>query len=426
MTENLPLAGAQMLTAALADPAGAPSHPAIFLVLGVVTFALHIAAVALLLGSTGLAGYGGWRGGPHWQRLGATMAFTAKTSMAAAIVLGVAPLLFVQVIFDPFWYATSMLSAVWTLVFLAALLVSYLALYRANAVMHAHNGQSILSARAVFWMVVAFVLFIKCGALMHTFANQALFPTHWLEWYAPNGQIDASGRSLHYVLLPRFLFFISLALPVTAGWIYGLRRWVLSKRHVHNEDGLYSDFLEKVAFRLGQTGGVLVFVLGVIWMLMLPPEQQWFLSEPWPYVGLIPLLYFVALPYIQKRRRLCITCNYMGFVMSVIMTVVLAALREALRVGTLFESSGWNPFDMAVHWDVPSMAIFFVTFLAVGGTSLAYILSAAWTAGLETSGRAEAVWVPSAGHEKLGKWAAALLGIWVVAYFVVGAAVMLA
>ena len=178
MTENLPLAGAQMLTAALADPAGAPSHPAIFLVLGVVTFALHIAAVALLLGSTGVAVYGGWRGGPHWQRLGATMAFTAKTSMAAAIVLGVAPLLFVQVIFDPFWYATSMLSAVWTLVFLAALLVSYLALYRANAVMHAHNGQSVLSARAVFWLVVAFVLFIKCGALMHTFANQALFPTH--------------------------------------------------------------------------------------------------------------------------------------------------------------------------------------------------------------------------------------------------------
>ena len=273
MNENLTTAAAAM-TAALADPAGAPSHPAIFLVLGVVTFALHIAAVSILLGSTGLALFARYKATDDWLRLGSTMAFTAKTSMAAAIVLGVAPLLFVQVIFDPFWYATSMLSAVWTLVFLAALLVSYLALYRANAVMHAHNGQSVLSARAVFWLVVAFVLFIKCGALMHTFANQALFPTHWLEWYAPNGQIDASGRSLHYVLLPRFLFFISLALPVTAGWIYGLRRWVLSKRHVHNEDGLYSDFLEKVAFRLGQTGGVLVFVLGVIWMLMLPPEQQ--------------------------------------------------------------------------------------------------------------------------------------------------------
>ena len=128
MTENLPLAAAQ-LTAALADPAGTPSHPVIFLILGVVTFALHIGAVAVLLGSTGVALYGRIKGGEHWLRLSSTMAFTAKASTGAAIVLGVAPLLFVQVIYDPFWYSSSMISAVWTLVFLGLLLVGYLALY---------------------------------------------------------------------------------------------------------------------------------------------------------------------------------------------------------------------------------------------------------------------------------------------------------
>ena len=143
MNENLTTAVAAM-TAALADPAGAPSHPAIFLVLGVVTFALHIAAVSILLGSTGLALFARYKATDDWLRLGSTMAFTAKAATGAAIVLGVAPLLFVQVIFDPFWYASSMLSAVWTLVFLGLLMIGYLALYRVHSILHTQDRKSVV------------------------------------------------------------------------------------------------------------------------------------------------------------------------------------------------------------------------------------------------------------------------------------------
>lgn len=427
MTENLPLAAAQ-LTAALADPAGTPSHPVIFLILGVVTFALHIGAVAVLLGSTGVALYGRIKGGEHWSRLSSTMAFTAKAATGAAIVLGVAPLLFVQVIYDPFWYSSSMISAVWTLVFLGLLLVGYLALYRVHSLLHSDHGEALGSGkgRTVFWLAAALVLFAACGALMHSLSNQALFPTHWLDWYAPQGQVDASGRSLNYFLLPRLLFFFALALPVTSAWIYGMRRWVLSKHYYTNEDGLYSDFLEKVAYRLAAAGGVSVAVTALWWMLSLPAEQAWFTSSAWPYVALVPVLYFLAMPYIQKRRRLCVACNYMVFIMTVVMTLVLASAREALRVGTLFESAGWNPLALPVHWDIPSTAIFFVTFLAVGGTSLAYIFISAWSAGLATASKPGAVWTPSAKLERLGTWAVALLGLWIIGYFVIGAALVLA
>ena len=389
MNEHLTTAVAAM-TAALADPAGAPSHPAIFLVLGVVTFALHIAAVSILLGSTGLALFARYKATDYWLRLGSTMAFTAKAATGAAIVLGVAPLLFVQVIFDPFWYASSMLSAVWTLVFLGLLMIGYLALYRVHSILHTQGGEN-NGRGAVLWLAVALVLFLACGTLMHVLSNQALFPTHWLEWYAPEGQVDTSGRGLHYVLIPRLLFFFALSLPVTAAWIYGMRRWVLSKSHQTMEDGLYSDFLEKVAFGMGRTGGILVVLLGIVWMACLPSEQSWFLLSAWPYVG----------------------------------TVLLAAVREALRVGTLLESAGFNPMNLAVHWDVPSLAIFFVTFLLVGGTALAYIFISAWKAGLATAGQPGAIWTPSAGLERLGFWASTLLGLWIVGYFVVGFAVVL-
>ena len=45
---------------ALRDPAGVPSHPALFLVLGVLTFALHIAAVQVTLGAGTLTLGGAW------------------------------------------------------------------------------------------------------------------------------------------------------------------------------------------------------------------------------------------------------------------------------------------------------------------------------------------------------------------------------
>ena len=39
---------------ALRDQAGVPSHPLVFLVLGVLTFALHMAAVQVMLGASAL------------------------------------------------------------------------------------------------------------------------------------------------------------------------------------------------------------------------------------------------------------------------------------------------------------------------------------------------------------------------------------
>ena len=114
---------------ALRDPAGVPSHPLVFLVLGVLTWALHIAAVQVMLGASALTLYGAFSRNPYWRRLAAAMLSTAKIAVSVAIVLGVAPLLFVQVIYDPFWYTSNVLSARWVIGFIVILIVAYLAMY---------------------------------------------------------------------------------------------------------------------------------------------------------------------------------------------------------------------------------------------------------------------------------------------------------
>ena len=110
--------------ASLMDQAGAPAHPLIFLILGVVTFALHIAAVAVTLGALLLAVRGMMSADKNARRLAGTMAFTAKAGVGALVVLGVAPLLFVQVVYDPFWYTSNVLSAGWTIGFLFLLMLA--------------------------------------------------------------------------------------------------------------------------------------------------------------------------------------------------------------------------------------------------------------------------------------------------------------
>ncbi|OZA11274.1 MAG: hypothetical protein B7X94_05450, partial [Hydrogenophilales bacterium 17-62-8] len=114
---------------ALRDPAGVSAHPVIFLVLGVLTWALHIAAVQVMLGASALTIFGALSRDAHWRRLAAAMLSTAKVAVSVAIVLGVAPLLFVQVIYDPFWYTSNVLSARWVIGFIIILIAAYLALY---------------------------------------------------------------------------------------------------------------------------------------------------------------------------------------------------------------------------------------------------------------------------------------------------------
>ena len=127
---------------------------------------------------------------PYMQRMSSALATTSKVAVSFAIVLGVAPLLFVQVIYDPFWYTSNVISAWWVLIFLGLLIIGYLALYRVYGLNHTyatdgtplpHQGEM----RGVFWLAGAFVIMIACGVIMHAVSNQALFPQEWVTVVCP-------------------------------------------------------------------------------------------------------------------------------------------------------------------------------------------------------------------------------------------------
>ena len=69
---------------ALRSPVGVPSHPVIFLVLGVLTWALHILAVHVTLGSS-LLSLIGINKDRHWRRLAQMALEHAKIGVSIAI-----------------------------------------------------------------------------------------------------------------------------------------------------------------------------------------------------------------------------------------------------------------------------------------------------------------------------------------------------
>lgn len=406
---------------ALMDPAGAPAHPLIFLVLGVVTFALHMTAVNVMLGTLGLSAWGSFSQNPYWQRLAGALGTTAKVAVSIAIVLGVAPLLFVQVIYDPFWYTSNVISAWWLLGFLAILTVAYLALYRFYGLNHqyAEDGSALPiqgAPQGGLWLVGSFILMVTCGVIMHAVVNQSLQPGEWMNWYAPEGVVDPHGRELHSITIARVAFFLLLSIPVTAGWLFGMRRYLLS---AGEEDYGYIDFIENLAHNMARIGSLLVLLAGAAWMMTLPESMVWFRSSLWMLLGLIPLAYFGAMSFIQKKRVLCIFCNYMAFGMTLIMAIVLAALREVLRFVTLLEAAGWDALAYKVNMDWSSTVIFFVTFLVVGGLNLTYLLTLAWK-----SGQTKALYTPGVGITRVGSMAIFSLVLWVVGYFTIGISVL--
>jgi hypothetical protein len=406
---------AEMLLA-LRDPAGVPSHPLVFLLLGVLTFALHIAAVQVMLGSGVLVLAGAFRADARWRRLAAAMLATSKIAVSVAIVIGVAPLLFVQVVYDPFWYTSNVLSAWWVIGFIVVLIAGYTAMYGfywLNDELHERP------ARHGWLMVASLLLLLLVGWIMHVLSYQMLWPEQWRAWYAPGGTVDATGRSLHAWSLTRFGFFIALAAPVSGAWLVAVRRYLMGADGAKEEDAGYLALLQRLSQQLLLGGGTLAVLLGAAWMATLPEKMGWFVGSAPMVLASAMLVLTVLLPGALGRRLDQGLWGYGAFGIGTLALIMVAAAREWLRYVTLLGAHGYDAMTYRVQFDAYSTVTFFATFAIVGGVVLGYLLTVAWQAG-QTRG----MYTPSSAVARMGRWSIGVIVLWIVHYFAIGIWVM--
>lgn len=401
---------------ALRNPAGIPTYPIIFMVLGVITFALHIFFVQLMLGTSAVTIFGSFKNDAKWRRLAAAMLEIAKVSVSVAIVLGVAPLLFVQVLYDPNWYTSNVLSADWVIAFIFILIIGYWAMYM-YYFMNSKNKDKTVKPRGRIWMLASIALMLVVGFIMHSLSSEMLHPELWKSWYSQNGILDYSGSKLHAHNLWRYAFFISIGIPIAGAMLVSYRRFKMVREDADME---YLDWAAEVGKKWILVGSVISFVLYVAWMMTIPKTAGDFATSLWAILGGIAVL----LPAIWSTARLrgnsYHMCSYMALPIMLVSGLLITISREMLRYTILNGFFHYNFMDYKVVFDSFPTFLFFETFIIVGGVVLSYYLTIAWKAG-QTVG----VYTPGPGVNRLGTISIWIMALWTIQFFAAAAYVML-
>lgn len=380
----------------LQDPMGIPFFPGVFQVLLVLIFAFHIMFVNFALGTSFLSAYGWLRKEGHWKRLSRSMVRATTANLSMAILLGIAPLLFVQVIYDPFWYASNMLSAAWAIGFVFILMLAYGLVYVFYLKRDSRGyGFAVFGITAVLLLVLA-------GAIMHALGYQFLQPDKWADWYVQGNAARTSGVSLHSFQIPRFLHFITPSFAMT-GIFLMLYAWYFGKRD--DRDGEYVQWVGKLGARMAFFFSVLQAGIGIWWLLSLPSAFR-FYTNPFFFLGVGLSIALLMVLYVARNAPARYAVGSMAI--AVLAVVGMSSAREALRMGYLGRF-GYSIFQYKLNLDFGSTALFLATF-AMGGIIIGYLLFIGYKAG-RTSG----TYTASASLNTWGRVSVVMLFLWIAA-----------
>lgn len=148
-----------------------PAHWGIFEFLDILTFLLHLLVINIVVGGTILLFISRFRG----EKEGPAVSFTSRlvhkipTSLALGINFGVAPLLFVQVIYGNFLYTSSVLMATFWILVIPLLIVAYYGTYIHS---YKHDTNRTLSIIAlgislVIFLYIAFTFVNNMTLMLH-------------------------------------------------------------------------------------------------------------------------------------------------------------------------------------------------------------------------------------------------------------------
>lgn len=385
---------------ALRDPAGVPFYPIVFQILYVLTWALHAAFVLLSLGSMGLSLYGSAKGSSdkHWSILTPHLIQTGKISVSILIVLGVAPLLFTQVIYDPNWYVTNTLSGMWVFIFIYTLIVGYSMYYWYY---YANRGQKSGSTLIGF---ISFGILVFAGILMHNFAVTSIMPNEWMNMYAPNGVVDTSGWTFNVDLI-RLAFMVSLSIPVVGIFLQNYSRFLSTRKDF---EASFISYTAKLGTNLSVTGLLISAVLFVLWML-----QIGYLFHPVSLATIVGVLVLLVMAKTNSN-------SYYTTLILVVVALLISTIREVIRFD-IMGKLGYNIYDYPVNLEIPTIVMFLSTFLIMGFVGVAYLLTMAWKVG-----KNEGVFDGSKDVlvSRLGKSTLYIMITWMAIYFVWGIGIL--
>lgn len=324
------------------------------------TFALHILFMNLTVGSVLLAFLGRLTG--RQRDLAHELGHRAPTLLALTINFGVAPLLFVQVLYGQFLYTSSVLMAGWWLSAIIAVIIGYYGLYVHDAKFDAIPGLSRLA------LAVSMVFLLYTGFLLANNMTLMLRPEAWTAYMDnPRGSLlNLSDPTLW----PRYLHAI-LAAPAVAG-LYAALLGKKKRRQEWIDHGLA--WFTRVTMAQVLVGG---------WLLMsLPrPVMLGFMGADTLATAALALGVVLGLAAlmagVSKKPGLAVG-------LTIATVLVMAITRAQVRLLTL--APYFSPASLPVKNELSPLLMFVVS-LAVGLAAIAYMLKLYAKSAPKTAGR---------------------------------------
>jgi hypothetical protein len=363
------------------DPISLPAPYWVFKLLLVVTFALHVLAMNFMLGGMALALASRWSGSrERADRLFADVARKLPVLLPATVTLGIAPLLFLQVIYGQFFYTSSVIIAWPWFLALVMLTIAYYGLYyiSARASSQAGAGRGLLLG--------SFLLIAAVGFLFSTNLTLSQTPAAWAGKYFA----DPSGWNLNLsepTLLSRYLHFFTAAVAV-GGLLLMLVAYL--KRA---SDAGYRQYVFQFGGRTFEFATMAQFAIGFWFLLSLPAGRQTlFLGDNGLATALLAagMLGAVAATVVVARalRKNDYRLGAIGGTgITVLVVLLMVVMRDILRDDYLKPYFHPERFAVQTQWTV--LPLFLAVF--VGGVALWAVMlwRYPFTAGVKSAGPRE-------------------------------------
>ncbi len=349
------------------DPLPLPGPVWLFTALLLVVFTLHVLAMNSALGGGLWTLWNYLRGRhaehPYSRRLANELAAMLPVFLAFTVTLGVAALLFVQVLFGNFLYASSILIGALWLAVIPLVMVAYYGFYYFSYTAEEGKGISgcVLSISLCVLLGIAFI-FSNNMTLMQS-------PERWLAMYRahPNGwNLNLGDHSL----FPRYLHMVNGGIAVFSAILaeMGMRKM--------KADADYGRWVVQRAAVVFAVCTGLQFLLGM-WMLLAIPRAiaLALLIDPLGGsvlgVALVSVISAMLLILLGSLAQKPSSLVHAGFAMSLVTLFLMVCLRHLLRLAYLKPYA--NLGALAVRPQIGVIALFLLLF--VGGlATVGYML----------------------------------------------------
>lgn len=179
----------------------------ILLVLG---FYLHVLPMNVVLGGTLIASFMFFKSGREknspMYKAAKNLASILPVFVSFTITQGIVPLLFLQLLYGPLFYSSSIIMAVPWIAIIVFLIAAYYGCYFVIYKLFNDDAQKENALAISFTLFIAFCLFVVIGLTFSSNMLLMLHPEKWLEYY----NHSANGLNFHLTdrqLIPRFLHF---------------------------------------------------------------------------------------------------------------------------------------------------------------------------------------------------------------------------